>query len=165
MSEDILGNAEIGIRQLALSIERGMEVAIAGGKRRQVMIQEVKRGKTELEALPLADLEVLHQRKVALPERRTRQVRHPTRPEAPVCGRGRKAGRVEVFVGRRQAFLGVAGDRRLQGEIRGPQQMDIVVIGQSRGGRTHRLGQVGLRVIQVPGLGGFISAALEGGDA
>jgi len=165
MPEDILSDAEVRIRQLALSIERGMEVAITCCERRQVMVQEVKRGKTELEALPFADSEILHQRKVALPERRTRQVGHPTRPEAPVYGRGRKAGGIEILVGRRQAFLGVAGDRRLQGEIRGPQQMDIVVIGQSRGGRTHRLGQIGLRVIQVPRLGGFISTALESGDA
>ena len=77
MPEHILGNAERAGRinyYLAIAVEIEMEAAVATGERRQIMVHEVERCETELEVLVLRDLEVLHQREVALPEHRSVRV-------------------------------------------------------------------------------------------
>jgi hypothetical protein len=76
-----------------------------------------------------ADPEVLHQGQVTVPEHWPRNVRHPTRPQ-PVGGRSGEASGIDVLVGlhARNPRPRVASYQRLQGHVRGPDGVNVIVV-------------------------------------
>src|ERR1039458_1609243 len=69
------GQTEIRIR-LSGGTEREFEVVVVVNERQQVVVEEVKRRKSELQGLTFSELEVLHQGQITIPEHRTWQIGH-----------------------------------------------------------------------------------------